>query len=225
MAMPGNQSGVVGTAVSVQVNGSDSKGRRLSYAATGLPAGLSINTGSGLITGTPTASGTSTVTVTASCGHVSASATFTYAVSPKPVDLSGVHTLTVSGQALQTPNGSKNGGDQLVTGGATGAETGAASQKWTFARHSDGSYTLTNGDSGMCADDNGGDTAAGTAVIQWSCTAAVNQRWSATQLPSGLWTLKNNHTGLLMTAASPAAGALVTQEADTGAALQHWTLG
>jgi hypothetical protein len=76
----------------------------------------------------------------------------------------------------------------------------------------------------MCADDNGGNTAPGTAVIQWSCTGAVNQRWSAAQLPSGLWTLKNNHTGLLMTTASTSAGALVTQEADTGSALQQWTL-
>ncbi|MEY9932038.1 hypothetical protein ABH926_006687 [Catenulispora sp. GP43] len=216
---PGNQSGVVGTAVSVQVNGSDSKGKALSYSATGLPAGLSIDAASGLISGTPTEMGTSPVTVTASSGHASASATFTYAVSPRPVDLSGVHTLTVAGQALQTPNGSKNGGDQLVTGAASGATS-----QWTFTRQSDGSYTLTNGDSGMCADDNGGNTAPGTAVIQWSCTSAVNQRWRATQLPSGLWTLKNNHTGLLMTAASSSAGALVTQEADTGSALQQWTL-
>ena len=74
------------------------------------------------------------------------------------------------------------------------------------------------------ADDNGGNTAPGTAVIQWSCSGAANQRWTATQLPSGLWTLKNNHTGLLMTAASGTVGALVTQEADTGAELQEWTL-
>ena len=90
---PGDQSGVVGTSASVQVSGSDSKGKTLEYSATGLPAGLSINPGSGLISGTPTYPGTSPVTVTASSGHASASATFTYAVSPKPVDLSGVHTV------------------------------------------------------------------------------------------------------------------------------------
>ena len=83
MATPGPQSGVVGTAAGVQVNGSDSKGRTLRYSASGLPAGLSINAGSGLISGTPSASGTSTMTVTASSEHASASATFTYAVQPE----------------------------------------------------------------------------------------------------------------------------------------------
>ncbi|NUR30744.1 MAG: hypothetical protein HOV83_33650, partial [Catenulispora sp.] len=220
VATPGDQSGVVGTPVSVTVSGTDSKGKALSYSATGLPAGLAIDAASGAISGTPSAAGTSSVTVTASSGHASASATFAFAVSPKPVDLSGTHTLAISGMALQPPHGSKDGGDQLVTAAASDA----ASQKWTFTRQTDGSYTLTNGDSGLCADDNGGFTAPGTAVIQWSCSGASNQRWTATQSPSGRWTVKNNHTGLLMTTASGSDGALVTQETDTGAASQQWTL-
>jgi serine protease len=62
---PGNQSTAVGTAVSLQINGSDSaSGQTLTYTATGLPAGLSISS-SGRITGTPTTSGTSSVSVTA----------------------------------------------------------------------------------------------------------------------------------------------------------------
>ena len=63
---PGNQTTQVGTAVSVQVSASDTAGGTLSYSASGLPAGLSINTSSGLISGTPSATGTSNVTVTAS---------------------------------------------------------------------------------------------------------------------------------------------------------------
>jgi F5/8 type C domain/Ricin-type beta-trefoil lectin domain/Putative Ig domain len=63
---PGNQSSTVGTAASVQISASDSaSGQTLTYSATGLPAGLSINSSSGLISGTPTAAGTSSVTVTA----------------------------------------------------------------------------------------------------------------------------------------------------------------
>src|SRR5579862_7231218 len=62
---PGSQSGTVGTAASVQVHATDSGGAALTYSASGLPAGLSINSSSGLISGTPTAAGTSSVTVTA----------------------------------------------------------------------------------------------------------------------------------------------------------------
>ena len=63
---PGNQSTTVGTAVSLQIHATDSAtGQTLTYSATGLPAGLSINSATGLISGTPTTAGTSSVTVTA----------------------------------------------------------------------------------------------------------------------------------------------------------------
>jgi endo-1,4-beta-xylanase len=62
---PGNQTGTVGTAASVQIHATDSGGAALTYSASGLPAGLSINSSTGLISGTPTSSGTSSVTVTA----------------------------------------------------------------------------------------------------------------------------------------------------------------
>ena len=52
---PGNQTGTVGTATSLQITASDSaSGQTLTYSATGLPAGLSINSSTGLISGTPT---------------------------------------------------------------------------------------------------------------------------------------------------------------------------
>jgi hypothetical protein len=80
---PGNQTGTVGTAASVQVHASDSaSGQTLAYGATGLPAGLSINSSTGLISGTPTGAGTSSVTVTATDGTgASGSATFTWTIS------------------------------------------------------------------------------------------------------------------------------------------------
>ncbi|MEY9968026.1 hypothetical protein ABIA33_006106 [Streptacidiphilus sp. MAP12-16] len=63
---PGSQSGTVGSAVNLQIHASDSaSGQTLSYSANGLPGGLTLNSATGLITGTPTAAGTSSVTVTA----------------------------------------------------------------------------------------------------------------------------------------------------------------
>src|SRR6185437_17078852 len=54
----------------------------LTYSATGLPAGLSINSSTGLISGTFTTQGTSSVTVIATDGTgASGSATFTWTVA------------------------------------------------------------------------------------------------------------------------------------------------
>ncbi|MEE4546012.1 putative Ig domain-containing protein [Streptomyces sp. V4-01] len=80
---PGNQSTQVGTAVSLQVHATDSaSGQTLTYSATGLPAGLSINASSGLISGTPTTAGTSSVTVTAKdTTNATGSASFTWTVT------------------------------------------------------------------------------------------------------------------------------------------------
>jgi O-glycosyl hydrolase len=80
---PGSQTGTVGTAASLPIKASDSAaGQTLSYSATGLPAGLSISSSTGVISGTPTTAGTSTVTVTATDSTgASGSATFTWAVT------------------------------------------------------------------------------------------------------------------------------------------------
>jgi len=95
---PGNQTTTVGSAASVQVRATDSAGAALTYSATGLPAGLSINSSTGLISGTPSTAGSSSVTVTAkdSTG-ASGSATFTWTVS------SSVNpTVTVTNPGSQT---------------------------------------------------------------------------------------------------------------------------
>ena len=80
---PGGQSSTIGQAVSLQIHATDSaSGATLSYAASGLPAGLSINASTGLISGTPTTAVTSSVTVTAGDGTgASGSATFSWTVA------------------------------------------------------------------------------------------------------------------------------------------------
>ncbi|MGD0063843.1 MAG: putative Ig domain-containing protein [Streptosporangiaceae bacterium] len=80
---PGSQTGKVGTAASLQISASDSaSGQTLTYSATGLPAGLSISSSTGLISGTPTTAATYSVTVTAKdTTGASGSASFTWTIS------------------------------------------------------------------------------------------------------------------------------------------------
>jgi hypothetical protein len=80
---PGSQSSTVGTAVSLQIAATDSaSGQTLTYSATGLPAGLSINSSSGLISGTPTTAGSSSAAVTAKdTTGASGTASFSWAVT------------------------------------------------------------------------------------------------------------------------------------------------
>ena len=80
---PGNQTGTTGTAASLQIKATDSAaGQTLSYTAASLPAGLSINSSTGLISGTPTTAGTSNVTVTVTDGTgAKGTASFTWTIS------------------------------------------------------------------------------------------------------------------------------------------------
>ena len=80
---PGSQTGTVGTAASLQISASDSaSGQTLTYSATGLPAGLSINSSTGLISGTPTTAGSNSVTVTAKdTTGATGSASFTWTIN------------------------------------------------------------------------------------------------------------------------------------------------
>jgi len=79
---PGAQDGVIDVPVNLQIQASDTDGGALSYSATGLPAGLSIDPGSGSVSGTPSSTGPSSVTVTATdASGASASTTFDWSIT------------------------------------------------------------------------------------------------------------------------------------------------
>ncbi len=158
---PGSQTGTVGTAASLQVNASDSaSGQTLTYSATGLPAGLSINSATGLISGTPTTAGTSSVTVTATdTTGVSGSATFSWTVNP-------VSTGCTAAQLL----------------GNAGFETGSASP-WTSTSgviDNSSSEPAHSGSWKAWLDGYGSshnDTLAQTVTIPASCANATFTYW------------------------------------------------
>jgi subtilase family serine protease len=78
---PAAKTSTEGASATLQIKATDSDGDTLSYSASGLPTGVSINSTTGKISGTPTAAGKDTViaTVTDSAG-ASAEVTFTWTV-------------------------------------------------------------------------------------------------------------------------------------------------
>ena len=96
LANPGNQTDLEGDSVSLSNTANSTTGASLTFSATGLPGGLSIDPTSGTISGTISSGDNSsspfTTTVTASAGTNSASQTFTWTV------LSGVTITPVSNQ-------------------------------------------------------------------------------------------------------------------------------
>jgi len=73
-----NQSNQLNTSVGFNVQASDSNGDNLSFSATGLPPGLSINSNTGQINGRPNQAGNYTVSVSVSDGQNSTSSQFTW---------------------------------------------------------------------------------------------------------------------------------------------------
>jgi hypothetical protein len=159
---PGTQTGTVGTAASLQIKATDSaSGQTLTYSATGLPAGLSISSSSGLISGTPTTAASYSVTVTAKdTTGASGSASFTWTINPASSGCTAAQLL-----------------------GNPGFETGSISP-WTSTAD-----VLANTDEGVPAqagswlawmDGYGAahtDTVAQTVTIPSTCVSAVFTYW------------------------------------------------
>ncbi|CAG7653100.1 putative Ig domain-containing protein [Streptomyces bryophytorum] len=152
---PGNQSTKVGTAVSLQVHATDSaSGQTLTYSASGLPAGLSINSSTGVISGTPTTVGNSSVTVTAKdTTNASGSASFTWAVT----STSGGCTAS---QLLTNPGFESGSTGWTASTGVIDSSTDAPAHSGSYKAWLDG-YGTTHTDS-----------VSQSVTIPASCTSA-----------------------------------------------------
>ncbi|MFD7834179.1 family 20 glycosylhydrolase [Streptomyces sp. NPDC059761] len=134
--------------------------------------------------------------------------------------LSGARTLSAAGKALDDPGSSSAPGTQLITW----TPHGGPNQQWTLSLNADGSYSMVNGSSRLCADVSGGATAPGAAVVQAACTGADGQRWLLTALGGGDYSVVNKKSALLLTTESGADGALATQQPDAGSVYQRWQI-
>ena len=204
---PGNQTGVVGTAVAgLQVHATDSAtGQSLAYSAVGLPPGLSISS-AGLISGTPTAAGTYTVTVTATDSTgASGTASFVWAVSGG----GGGNTVTVTNPGSQSgavgtpiPSFQVQAGDsapgQTLTYSAVSLPPGvsiSSSGLISGTPTTAGGFTTT-----VTAQDTTG--ASGSATFDWSISGGTNGAVQVSYVRTAEWaggftanvTITNNGT-------------------------------
>jgi len=171
-------SGTVGTAFSYAIAADNSP---TSYAATGLPAGLSVNTTSGAISGTPTAAGSSSVSLSATNAY-GTGATKTLTITISAATVPPTNTLPVF--TLQPTSGSVAvGGNLTLTATATGTPTptyqwrrngvnvaGATSSSLTFSaiQAADaGSYVVV-------ATNSAGSVTSQTAVVGVTSTTKVS---------------------------------------------------
>ncbi|MFF8730453.1 putative Ig domain-containing protein [Streptomyces sp. NPDC015171] len=130
---PGSQSTTTGGSVSLQIHATDSGGASLTYSATGLPTGLSINSSTGLISGTASTAGTYQVTVTAkdSTG-ASGSTSFTWTVG------GGGGGGCTSAQLLANPGFESGGTGWTASSGVITNDTGEAAHGGSYKAWLDG---------------------------------------------------------------------------------------
>jgi subtilase family serine protease len=179
---PGNQSSTEGTAITplaIKATDSDSSAT-LAYAAAGLPAGLSIASATGVISGTPSAAGTSSVTVTVTDGTGASRATaFSWTVAasaPPPSPHGAIKATKLPSLVVDDTGGSLANGTRAQVWASAGA--GALNQTWTVV--SKGAYDvieLTRSPA-HCLDVSGYGTANGTHVQLWTCiSGGIDQEW------------------------------------------------
>lgn len=228
---PGTASGTGGQPFSYQITASNLPS---SYGASGLPAGLTVDTASGLISGTPTVTGTFNATISAanSAGSGSQGLAITIALAT-PVITSPASASATTGQPFSYQITASNlpasfGASGLPAGLSVNTSTGLISGTPTASGAFNATITATNA-AGTGSQPLVISVAAGVPVITSAATAAgvVTQAFSyqitatnfptsfgATGLPAGLSV--NTGTGLISGTPTAAGTFNVTVSATNG---------
>ena len=197
---PATQTATTGKAVSLKITASTGSAHTpLTYTASGLPGGLSINKSTGVISGTPN--------VTA--GTFTSKVTVAY--------YTGWHTITFGWQ-VSSPTGEMKGYDSKCLGDYNGKTTvfnkiviwtctAGAAQNITFAANRELLVV-------------GGCVTGATTAVFGKCAGATSQEW--TRQSNGEYVLKSN--GKCLTAPSANNGTQLTLAACENTANQHWAL-
>src|SRR5687767_10188243 len=140
LAAVGDRSTGVGQPVSLQLDGDDPEGQALSYTAAGLPPGLSLQSSTGFISGSPTTAGTYNVTITVRDGVLSSVSTFRWSiVAPDGSAPTISITSPTSASSYSTSSGS------ITLRGSASDNVGVSQVTWVNTRG--GSGTATGGTS------------------------------------------------------------------------------
>jgi hypothetical protein len=189
---PGAVDTVAGSTISVNARAVDSaSGKTLAYSATGLPAGVTINAATGLISGKlPSAPATSTVTVTAADG-TGAKGSVTFHIVAVASLRSGLHKVA-GPVTLHTSDSNRTNMCMYDAGNSAANGTqvevwkcdGQPAERWTYlpdpGPDSNGSLVIH----GKCATIG----PSGRIVLE-PCTGAADQGWSLQFAPSFLFNL------------------------------------
>jgi hypothetical protein len=204
---PGTLSSPVGVSINQPIQGASAAGNPLTWKAIGLPAGLSINTATGTVTGTPTTPAVYNPVISATdVTGKQHSVAFNWTVSAAVTGpVKGIHGKCLDDFGSGTTNGTKV---DIWACNGTGAQT------WTFSA---GALSVF----GKCLDDSsqGGD---GAKLVIWSCNGQQAQTW--THRSNGEYVLKLNGLCLTDPSGSSVNGTQVQVRKCQNFKDQHWSL-